>query len=52
LEIEDWRLKKDKLNAFWQRSASHAFFHHINALFGYVPLITQPRQIQGLFASF
>ena len=27
------------INALWQREGRHAFLHHLNALFGYEPLI-------------
>lgn len=36
----------------WQNWGSHAFFHHINAIFGYVPLIAMPSQVVGAFAAF
>lgn len=32
----------DRLTRIWQRSGSHAFFHHINALFAGVPVVAQP----------
>ena len=42
----------DRLRAAWQSQGSHAFFHHLNAVFGYEPLVAQPRQIAGFLASF
>lgn len=41
-----------KLTVVWQQEGSHAFFHHINALFGYVPLIAQIRSLSGVLATF
>lgn len=42
----------ERLMLLWQQQGSHAFFHHINALFGYVPLVAKPRNISGILASF
>lgn len=42
----------ERLISLWQKEGSHAFFHHINALFGYVPLLAQPRNLAGILASF
>jgi len=44
----------ENLKAIWQQNGSHAFFHHINALFGYAPVLAQPREIfgVGILASF
>lgn len=36
----------------WNINGNHAFFHHINAIFGYVPLSIYPRSISGSLASF
>jgi hypothetical protein len=41
-----------RLTLLWQQEGSHAFFHHINALFGYVPLVAKPMTISGILASF
>lgn len=41
-----------KVSEVWQKWGSHAFFHHINAIFGYVPVVAQPRQVSGLMAIF
>lgn len=41
-----------EVTSVWQNHGSHAFFHHINAIFGYVPLIAQPRQLAGFLATF
>lgn len=32
----------NELAHIWQQWGSHAFFHHINELFGYVPVIARP----------
>lgn len=42
----------ERLTAVWHNEGSHAFFHHINALFGYIPLIVRPRQVSGFMAIF
>jgi hypothetical protein len=36
----------------WQNWGSHAFFHHINAVFGFMPVVAQPRQVSGVLAVF
>jgi len=41
-----------KQKEVWQNWGSTAFFHHINAIFGYEPLIAQPRGFLGILASF
>jgi len=52
-EVESFYIDlNNRLMAAWQNEGSHAFFHHINALFGHVPLIAQPRTITGMFATF
>lgn len=40
-----------KLGHIWQQYGSHAFIHHMNAVFAYVPVVTNPR-LYGLVASF
>jgi len=42
----------ERLISLWQNEGSHAFFHHMNALFGYAPLLAQPRNLVGILASF
>jgi len=52
-EIEKFYIELEKrLTEIWQRHGSHAFFHHINAIFGYVPLLAKPRSFDGILASF
>jgi len=41
-----------RLTHLWEQHGSHAFLHHLNALFGYVPLLAQPRSIAAIKASF
>lgn len=41
-----------KLTNVWQNCGSHAFFHHINAVFGYMPVIAKPSYVAGMWASF
>ncbi len=40
-----------QLCTLWQLEGSHAFFHHINALFGYGPVLAKPA-IHGFFGTF
>jgi len=42
----------NRLFEIWHNKGSHAFFHHINAIFGGVPLIVHPRSVNGMQASF
>jgi len=42
----------NRLIFIWQKNGSHAFFHHINAIFGYEPLLARPRVFHGILASF
>lgn len=42
----------NRLTIIWQYHGSHAFFHHLNAIFGYVPLLAKPRSFDGISASF
>lgn len=52
-DIEKLYIKvNERLISLWQSGGSHAFFHHINALFGYAPLLAQPRNLAGILASF
>jgi hypothetical protein len=52
-DIERLYIKvNERLISLWQNEGSHAFFHHINALFGYAPLLAQPRNLAGILASF
>ena len=33
----------DRITAMWQNEGRHAFLHHLNAIFGYVPItINEP----------
>ena len=51
--IESYYLNLEKrLLTLWNRNGCHGFFHHINALFGYAPLVIYPRNISGIIASF
>lgn len=42
----------NRISEIWQKHGSHAFFHHINAIFGYVPLLAKPSGFYGILASF
>lgn len=42
----------NRLIKVWQEHGSHAFFHHINAIFGYEPLLAKPSGFYGILASF
>ncbi|GAG92741.1 unnamed protein product [marine sediment metagenome] len=52
-EIESFYTElNNRISEIWQRHGSHAFFHHINAIFGYEPLLAKPRSFAGILASF
>lgn len=36
----------------WREEGSHAILHHVNALFGYEPVIAQPRWVGGSLVVF
>jgi hypothetical protein len=40
------------LTQVWRDWGSHAYFHHLNGLFGYQPLIARPRHVDGALAIF
>ena len=42
----------DRLCGIWQQQGRHAFLHHLNALFGYVPLLVSPDCVSGQLCSF
>ena len=37
--IEQYRLIDDEVRQIWQTEGHHAFLHHLNAIFGYMPVI-------------
>jgi hypothetical protein len=37
--LEEYRMANQKINQLWQAEAQHALFHHLNAIFGYEPVI-------------
>ena len=41
-----------RFNTVWHHWGSHAFFHHINAVFGYQPVVAQPRYVEGMLVVF
>lgn len=41
-----------EFNAVWQQHGSHAFFHHINAIFGYTPVLARPAHVEDMLALF
>jgi hypothetical protein len=47
-----YRQLHGRLSAIWQNEGQHAFLHHLNALFGYVPLIVAPNCVKAQFCSF
>jgi hypothetical protein len=52
-DIERLYIKvNERLISLWQNEGGHAFLHHINALFGYVPLLAQPKNLAGILTSF
>ena len=40
------------LLSIWKIHGSHAYFHHLNSIFGYAPMIVQLNNIQPFIASF
>lgn len=42
----------DRMNSLWLKEGSHAFLHHLNALFGYSPVTIIPRRINGMDIVF
>jgi len=42
----------NKLAGIWQTKGSHAFFHHLNALFGYAPLVVHLRRSSAVLTTF
>jgi hypothetical protein len=42
----------ERLSALWQEWGSHAFLHHLNAVFGYVPVIVHTGALGGLLTQF
>lgn len=41
-----------KMRTLWRDNGSHAFLHHINALFGYAPIVARPRSVTGYEVIF
>lgn len=41
-----------ELTNVWKNWGSHAFFHHMNAIFGYERLIARPREFSAFLGSF
>ena len=35
----------DEVTALWREAGQHAWLHHLNALFGYQPLVFQERRL-------
>lgn len=42
----------EQVDCIWREHGSHAFFHHVNAIFGYTPVVARPRAIDGMLAVF
>lgn len=43
--LQKYGMANDRITAVWQKEGQHAFLHHLNALFGYVPItINDPVQ--------
>lgn len=41
-----------QFNEVWHDWGSDAFLHHINAVFGYQPVVARPRSVDGMLAVF
>lgn len=37
--LDKYRLANQNVTRLWQTEAQHAFLHHLNAIFGYEPLV-------------
>jgi len=44
--LEHYREVDTKLNAQWREEGQHAYLHHLNAIFGYQPLLIQTQGLQ------
>ena len=41
--IDKYKLVDKQISTTWRNEGSHAFLHHLNALFGYKPIVTKQR---------
>jgi len=39
-KVDSYREIEKEINIIWQSSGRHPFLHHLNAIFGYIPIIT------------
>jgi len=44
--LEHYREVDSKLNTQWREDGQHAYLHHLNAVFGYQPLLIQTKGLQ------
>jgi hypothetical protein len=40
-----YRRVEESVDQMWRNDGRHAFFHHLNALFGYQPLVIYERKL-------
>jgi hypothetical protein len=46
IEYQDfYRQVNESVQASWQEEGRHAFLHHLNAIFGYEPVIGREKQL-------
>jgi hypothetical protein len=43
---------EERVNVLWQQCGRHAFLHHLNAVFGYIPVLLDSNQVPQLLARF
>ena len=44
--IDYYRTVNDRVNTLWREEGQHAYLHHLNALFGYQPLVIRETNLK------
>lgn len=44
--LDYYRTVNDRVNTLWREQGQHAYLHHLNALFGYQPLVIQETNLK------
>ena len=44
---EDYRKVNEVIEEQWRQEGRHAFLHHLNAIFGYEPLVVYERRLMN-----
>ena len=50
--LEFYQQVNETINQTWQEEGCHHFLHHLNAIFGYEPIMVYPRMVYGALMSF